>query len=179
MVILKKINHVERFSRDPVAFAVIFPCLGVPISLTIGLLATEASPGLTANSAKAQELLRGEFVSSFSSAAFFRSNDSVRGTRRTTGLEDCLGAATMQGMSVAFVALVALSVSFSAEAREGNPVIGRQTAHAADQPSFESLDGQNELAENLPDCRKVDVDVDEGYGVTGHVTRDECAPRQR
>ena len=85
----------------------------------------------------------------------------------------------MRGMRVAFVALVALSFSLSAEAREGNPAVAKRAAHVADQSSLESLNSQNELAENMPDCRKVDIDVDEGYGVTGHVTRDECAPRSR
>ncbi len=85
----------------------------------------------------------------------------------------------MQGLRVAFVALVALSFGLSAAAREGNSAIRKQTAHVADPASLDPLNAQNEFAENLPDCRKVDVDIDEGYGVTGHVTRDECAPRRR
>ena len=44
---------------------------------------------------------------------------------------------------------------------------------------MKTLGGQNEIAENLPDCQKADVDIDEGYGVTGHVTRDECPTRRR
>jgi hypothetical protein len=85
----------------------------------------------------------------------------------------------MKGLRLAFVAFAALSFGLAAEAREANPGIGKRTTYVADQSTLESLNGQNELAENLPDCRKVDVDVDEGYGVTGHETRDECGPRRR
>jgi hypothetical protein len=84
----------------------------------------------------------------------------------------------MRWMRAAFAALMALGFGLSTQAREGNPAIGSQTAHVAEAPN-DSLSGQNEIAENLPDCRPVDVDIDEGYGVTGHVTRDECAPRRR
>jgi len=85
----------------------------------------------------------------------------------------------MRWMRAAFAALMTFGFGLSAEAREGNPVIGSQSERFAEAPSIEPLSGQNEIAENLPDCRKVDVDLDEGYGVTGHVTRDECAPRRR
>ncbi len=84
----------------------------------------------------------------------------------------------MKGLRLAFVALAALSFGLSAVAREANPGIENRTTHMADQSSLEPLSGQSELAENLPDCRKVDVDLDEGYGVTGHEIRDECAPRR-
>ncbi|MFY9657429.1 MAG: hypothetical protein WAK01_12755 [Methylocystis sp.] len=79
----------------------------------------------------------------------------------------------------AFATLVALAFVFSAEAREENPVIESLNAYVAEPSGYEALSGQNEIAENLPDCQKVDVDIDEGYGVTGHVTRDECPPRRR
>jgi hypothetical protein len=84
----------------------------------------------------------------------------------------------MRSMRAGFATLMVLCFGLSAEAREGNPVIGSQSAHMAEGPN-DSLSGQNEIAENLPDCRKVDVDIDEGYGVSGHATRDECAPRRR
>jgi len=83
----------------------------------------------------------------------------------------------MRSMRAAFATLAALGFGLSAEAREGNPAVGSQSAHVTEAPGFDA--GQNEVAENLPDCRKVDVDIDEGYGVSGHATRDECAPRRR
>jgi len=85
----------------------------------------------------------------------------------------------MRCMKGAFAALVALTFGFSAEAREENPALESLAAHIAEPSGYEALDGQNEIAENLPDCQKVDVDLDEGYGVTGHTTRDECPPRRR
>jgi len=89
-----------------------------------------------------------------------------------------MGAATMHWMR-SFAAVVALGFGFSAEAREVNPTIASQPAFVAEAPDFESLGAQHEIAENLPDCRKVDVDLDEGYGISGHATRDECPPRRR
>ena len=85
----------------------------------------------------------------------------------------------MRWTIAAFATLAIFGFGLSAEAREGNPVIGSQSERFAEAPNFDSLSGQNEIAENLPDCRKVDVDIDEGYGVSGHATRDECAPRRR
>jgi hypothetical protein len=86
----------------------------------------------------------------------------------------------MQWMRASFAAVVvALGFGLSAEAREGNPTIASQRALVAEASDFGSLGGQKEVAENLPDCRKVDVDLDEGYGVTGHATRDECPPSRR
>ena len=90
-----------------------------------------------------------------------------------------MGAATMHWMRASFAAVVAFGFGFSAEAREVNPTITSQAAFVAEAPDLESLGGQHEIAENLPDCRKVDVDLDEGYGITGHATRDECPPRRR
>ncbi|ARN82570.1 hypothetical protein [Methylocystis bryophila] len=78
---------------------------------------------------------------------------------------------------LAFAVLAASSFAFSAGAREGNT--GSEPERLAQSPSPESFGAQNEIAENLPDCRKVDIDLDEGYGVTGHATRDECPPRRR
>ena len=96
------------------------------------------------------------------------------------GLKDSTGAAAMQWMRASFAAVVvALGFGLSAEAREGNPTIASQRALVAEASDFGSLGGQKEVAENLPDCRKVDVDLDEGYGVTGHATRDECPPSRR
>jgi len=85
----------------------------------------------------------------------------------------------MHWMRAPFAALVVLGFGLSAEAREGNPTIALRPALVAEAADLESLAAQHEIAENLPDCRKVDVDLDEGYGVTGHATRDECPPRRR
>ena len=86
----------------------------------------------------------------------------------------------MQWMRASFATVVALGLGLSAEARKANPTIVSQPALVAETAGFESFGGQNEIAENLPeDCRQVDVDIDEGYGVTGHATRDECPPRRR
>ncbi len=85
----------------------------------------------------------------------------------------------MRCITGAFATLVALTFGFSAEAREENPVIESLNAFVDEPTGYEALGGQNEIAENLPDCQKADVDIDEGYGVTGHVTRDECPTRRR
>ena len=85
----------------------------------------------------------------------------------------------MKWMRASFAAVLALGLGLSAEAREGNPTLAPRPALVAEAPDFESLGSQNEIAESLPDCRKVDVDLDEGYGVTGHATRDECPSRRR
>ena len=68
----------------------------------------------------------------------------------------------MRCMSGAFATLVAMTFGFSAEAREENPVLESLAAHVAEPFGYEALDGQNEIAENLPDCQKADVDIDEG-----------------
>ena len=85
----------------------------------------------------------------------------------------------MHWMRATFAALVALGFGLSAEAREGTSTIAPRPGLVAEAADLESLAAQHEIAENLPDCRKVDVDLDEGYGVTGHATRDECPPRRR
>ncbi len=85
----------------------------------------------------------------------------------------------MRCITGTFAALVALTFGFPAEAREENPVIESLNAYVDEPAGYEALGGQNEIAENLPDCQKADIDIDEGYGVTGRVTRDDCSPRRR
>jgi hypothetical protein len=85
----------------------------------------------------------------------------------------------MRCMTGAFATLVALTFGFSAEAREESQIIESLRAIVDEPAGYEVLGGQNEIAENLPDCQKAEVDLDEGYGVTGHATRDDCPTRRR
>jgi len=50
---------------------------------------------------------------------------------------------------------------------------------AAAERAGPQIEAQKNVADASSDCRKVDVVLDEGYGVTGHATRNECGGKQR
>lgn len=67
----------------------------------------------------------------------------------------------------------------SAQALEATNVSAEQDAASSAQTIVQQFDPRNDLADATPNCRKVEVVLDEGYGVTGHATRDECPPKRR
>jgi hypothetical protein len=63
----------------------------------------------------------------------------------------------------------------SATALEITLVSAQPDASAATDTATAQQGSQSEIAANSP-CHKVEVAVDEGYGVSGHAVREECAP---
>jgi hypothetical protein len=85
----------------------------------------------------------------------------------------------MKKTRFALAALFVFGSVVSAAAWEPTNVSTQPNAAPVEDFVLPTLPGQGDLAANTPNCRKVDVDLDEGYGVTGHTTRDECVQRRQ
>jgi len=77
----------------------------------------------------------------------------------------------MKSLSFAFAVCSLVSLAWATTvARE------RYSGGAADAVSIAPPAQQNDQTASLP-CKEVVVETDEGYGVSSHETRYECAPR--
>ncbi|HXY59673.1 MAG TPA: hypothetical protein VEH76_13965 [Methylocystis sp.] len=74
----------------------------------------------------------------------------------------------MKSLSFALALCSLVSLASAAPARES--LAGSETGPSA------AAQNPNDVTASLP-CRKVVVEIDEGYGVSSHETRYECAPR--
>jgi len=83
----------------------------------------------------------------------------------------------MRKTAFALTTLFALG-GMSAQALQATNVSAEPDAPSA-QTIVQQLASRNDIADATPNCRKVEVVLDEGYGVTGHATRDECPPKRR
>jgi len=66
---------------------------------------------------------------------------------------------------------------FSATALEATAISAEPGALAPDEMGAQRDAPQGDLAAVAP-CQKVVVAIDEGYGVSGHETRDDCRRRR-